>query len=90
MLGNDTDPDGDRITARAFSDEGSQAVAGDAGRARPPGLVWDWTAAALGVLYALPAGVEVLNATCDAWVACVRRHDGGRVPIRGRSERLQR
>ena len=26
-----------------------------------PGLVWDWTAAALGAAYALPAAVVVLS-----------------------------
>ena len=29
-------------------------------RAKPPGLVWDWSAAVLGAVYALPAAVVVL------------------------------
>ena len=40
------------------SDEGSVAVRGDA---RPRGLAWDWSAAALGAISALPAAVVVLG-----------------------------
>jgi hypothetical protein len=36
-------------------------VAATAHRAQPPGLVWDWSAAALGALYAVPAALVALD-----------------------------
>ena len=47
--------------AEMTADERSLAVARTASRAQPPGLAWDWAAAALGGLYALPAAAVVLN-----------------------------
>lgn len=43
------------------SEAGSVAPAGDARRVRPPGLVWDRSAAVLGAMYALPGAVVILS-----------------------------
>jgi Fusaric acid resistance protein-like len=43
------------------SNVGSVAPAGDARAVQPPGLVWDWSTAALGAVYALPGAVVVLS-----------------------------
>lgn len=43
------------------SEAGSVALAGDAQRVRPPGLVWDQSAAVLGAVYALPGAVVSLS-----------------------------
>jgi len=43
------------------SDAGSVTHAGDSRPAQPQSLVWDWSTAALGAVYALPSAVVVLS-----------------------------
>lgn len=59
MTGVKTTPPADHT--RSQPEAGSLAPAEGLRRAQPPGLVWEWTAAVLGAVYALPGAVVVLG-----------------------------